>query len=152
MTNLESLIEVMAAESDLAERLADIMKQQQQCLVNCDAEGVAATVEQHEELLFPLEGLEEERERLTRDLWNAVAPEPAPDDRPVNLSMLLGYLDESDAKKLSDASSTLLTNVEAIMKLNQANQFLIEHSRRFVRETLRIMTNDYARQLVDRKI
>lgn len=152
MTNVECLVEVMTAESDLAERLADVMKKQQQCLVNCDADGVAETVEQHQELLLPLEGLEQERERLAREVWNAVAPEPASEGHPVNLTALLDYLGGSEAKKLSEISRRLLMNVETIMKINQANQYLIEHSRRFVRETLRIMTNDYARQLVDRKI
>lgn len=152
MNNIDCLVEVMTAESDLAEQLVEVMKQQQQYLVACNAEGVAGTVEQQQELLLPLEGLEQERERLSRDLWNTVAPEKAADDRPVNLSALIGYLSGPDAERVSNAGHRLLSTVETMMKLNQANQFLIEHSRKFVRETLRIITNDHARQLVDRKM
>jgi flagellar biosynthesis/type III secretory pathway chaperone len=152
MNNVNHLAEVMTTEAEIAEQLADVFAQQQRALVACDAETVVATVDQQQELMLPLEGLEQERERLTRELWQAVTAEKTNDDSPVNLSKLLERLDAEDASRLSKASSRLLSAVEKMMKLNQANQFLIEHSRKFVRETLRIVTNDYARPLVDRTI
>jgi flagellar biosynthesis/type III secretory pathway chaperone len=152
MNNVNHLAEVMTTEAEIAEQLADVFVQQQRALVACDAETVVATVDQQQELMLPLEGLEQERERLTRELWQAVTAEKTNDDSPVNLSKLLERLDAEDASRLSKASSRLLSAVEKMMKLNQANQFLIEHSRKFVRETLRIVTNDYARPLVDRTI
>jgi flagellar biosynthesis/type III secretory pathway chaperone len=152
MNNIHHLTEVMATEAEIAEKLVDVIAQQQRALVACDTEAVVATVDQQQELLIPLEGLEKERERMTRELWHSVAPEAVDDTGPVNLSALLSRLERNDAMRLSDVSSRLLAAVEKMMKLNQANQFLIEHSRRFVRETLRIVTNDYARSLVDRTI
>ncbi len=152
MNSIHHLAEVMATEAEIAEKLVDVITQQQRALVACDTEAVVATVDQQQELMIPLEGLEHERERLTRELWHTVAPEAADDTRPVNLSALLNRLERNDAARLSNVSSRLLAAIEKMMKLNQANQFLIEHSRRFVRETLRIVTNDYARSLVDRTI
>jgi flagellar biosynthesis/type III secretory pathway chaperone len=152
MNNVNHLAEVMTTEAEIAEQLADVFAQQQRALVACDAETVVATVDQQQELMLPLEGLEQERERLTRELWQTVTAEKTNDVSPVNLSKLLERLDAEDASRLSKASSRLLSAVEKMMKLNQANQFLIEHSRKFVRETLRIVTNDYARPLVDRTI
>ncbi len=152
MNSIHHLAEVMATEAEIAEKLVDVITQQQRALVACDTEAVVATVDQQQELMIPLEGLEHERERLTRELWHTVAPEAADESRPVNLSALLSRLERNDAVRLSDVSSRLLAAIEKMMKLNQANQFLIEHSRRFVRETLRIVTNDYARSLVDRTI
>ncbi|MER3522598.1 MAG: hypothetical protein C4326_00660 [Ignavibacteria bacterium] len=152
MNNLDSLTEVMATEAELAERLVDVIKQQQRALVACNAEAVAATVEQQQELMMPLEGLEQERERVTREVLSTLAPERVAEDKPVTFSALLEYLDADEASRLSKAGRRLLAAMETMMKVNQANQFLIEHSRKFVRETLRIVTNGYARQLVDRKI
>lgn len=152
MNNVHHLAEVMTTEAEIAETLVDVITQQQRALVACDAEAVVATVDQQQELMIPLEGLEQERERLTRELWHAVAPESQDNNKPVNLSALLSHLDRNDAARLSDVGSRLLAAIEKMMKLNQANQFLIEHSRRFVRETMRIVTNDYARPLVDRTI
>ncbi len=152
MNNVHYLTEVMTTEAEIAEQLVDVIAQQQRALVACDAEAVVATVDQQQELMIPLEGLEQERERLTRELWQTVTHEKLDDGKPVNLSALLSRLGANDAASLSDAGSRLLAAIEKMMKLNQANQFLIEHSRRFVRETLRIVTNDYARQLVDRTI
>ncbi len=152
MNNVNHLEEVMTTEAEIAEKMVDVFIQQQRALVACDAETVAATVDQQQELMLPLEGLEQERERLTRELWNAVSAQKMGDDAPVNISKLMERLDADDASRLAAASSRLLSAVEKMMKLNQANQFLIEHSRKFVRETLRIVTNDYARPLVDRTI
>lgn len=152
MNNLESLADVMATEAELAERLVDVIKQQQRALVACDAEAVAATIEQQQELMMPLEGLEQERERLTREVLRTLAPERMVEDKPVSFSALLHYLGVDEASRLSKIRRRLLAAIEAMMKVNQANHFLIEHSRTFVRETLRIVTNGYTRQLVDRKI
>ncbi len=152
MSNLIHLAEVIATEAELTEQLIEVMKLQQQALISTDAETVAAMVDHQEELLLPIEGLEQERVRLTREVWNEIAPRKLPDNSPVPLSALLDQLQNDEAKKLSDAGSRLHSAVEQMLKVNQANQFLIEHSRKFVRETFRIVTEGYSRQLIDQRI
>ncbi len=152
MSNLVHLAEVIATEAELTEQLIEVMKRQQQALISTDAETVAAMVDHQEELLLPIEGLEQERVRLTREVWNEIAPRKLPDNSPVHLSALLDQLQNDEAKKLSDAGSRLHSAVEQMLKVNQANQFLIEHSRKFVRETFRIVTEGYSRKLIDQRI
>ncbi len=151
MSNIHHLAEVMMTEAELTERLVDIMKQQQQALVNTDAMAVAESVDQEQELLLPIEGLEQERLRLLR----AVCEEngsPIQEGIPVNLADLILTLPATDREMISAAGSRLHHAVEEMLRTNQANQYLIEHSRRFVRETFRIVTNGFSRQLVDQKI
>lgn len=151
MNSLHHLAEVMTTEAELTERLVAIMKQQQQALVNTDALGVAETVDQEQELLLPIEGLEQERLRLLRAVCEE-SGRPVREDVPVSLADLMHKLSEDERQVISVAGSRLHQAVEEMLRTNQANQYLIEHSRRFVRETFRIVTNGYSRQIVDQKI
>ncbi|MBI5474542.1 MAG: flagellar export chaperone FlgN [Ignavibacteriae bacterium] len=152
MNNLVHLAEVIATEAELTEQLIEMMKRQQLALMETDAETVAAMVDNQEELLLPIEGLEQERIRLTREVWNEIASRQVTDNAPVHLSALIERLPGDEAQRLSSAGSRLHTAVVQMLKVNQANQFLIEHSRRFIRDTFRIVTDGYSRQLIDHRI
>lgn len=151
MSNIHYLAEVMTTEAELTERLVAIMKQQQQALVNTDAAAVAESVDQEQELLLPIEGLEQERLRLLHAVCEDIGY-PVQDGSTVNLADILHTLPAEAREKISVAGSRLHHAVEEMLRTNQANQYLIEHSRRFVRETFRIVTNGFSRQLVDQKI
>jgi hypothetical protein len=152
MNNLTSLAEVIVTEAELTEQLIGLMKRQQEALVNIDGATVTATVESEQELLLPIEALEQERMRLTKEVWNEIASTTIAENEPIHLSMLVEKLESDDAKILSAAGSRLHAAVEQMLTLSQANQFLIEHSRKFVRSTFRIITGGYSRQLVDQRI
>ena len=152
MNNLNHLEEVMATEAELTEQLIEVMKRQQQALVSIDSAAVESTVERQQELLMPIEGLEQERIRLTREIVAASMPKRVEEGEPVHLTTLLTCLDISEAKRLSSVGRRLHEAVEQMMKLNQANQYLLDHSRKFVRETFRIVTDGYSRKLIDQKI
>lgn len=152
MTNLDHLAEVMATQAELTEQLVDVMKHQQQALVKLDSVTVETTVEREQELLLPIEGLEQERARLTKEIFDVVAPLEVTDESPISLSRLLIHLNNEEANRLSSIGNRLHNAVQQMLNLSQANGHLIEHSRKFVRETFRIVTNGYSRQLVDQKI
>ncbi|MDL1891759.1 flagellar protein FlgN [Sphingobacteriales bacterium CHB3] len=152
MSNLNHLMEVMAAEAELTEQLIEVMKMQQQALVNLDHAEVEISVDKQQELLLPIEALEQERLRLTREVWCELTPPPDAPETSIHLTSLLHHLQRKDADRLSMLGSRLHSAVEVMMKVNQANQYLIEHSRRFVRETLRIVTDGHSRQIVDHRI
>ena len=152
MSNINHLEEVMSAEAELTERLVEVMSEQMTALVNVDSATVEATTERQQELLLPIEGLEHERMRLTREVWKDFSKQDVEDSTLINLSSLMSCLKGDDASRISNIGSRLHTAVEQMVKLNQANQFLIDHSRKFVRETFRIVTNGFSRQLVDQKM
>jgi flagellar biosynthesis/type III secretory pathway chaperone len=152
MSNLNHLAEVIATEAELTEQLVAIMKQQQEALVKTDADAIASTVDRQEELLLPIEGLEQERARLTKEVWNEVASTKIVDDASVSLTMLVNHLNDEEATRLSTVGGRLHSAVKEMTSVNQANQYLIDHSRKFVRETFRIVTNGFSRKLVDHKI
>lgn len=151
MSNLNHLAAVMSTEAELTEQLVEVLKRQQEALVKTDATGIASAIEVQEELLLPIEGLEQERQRLTKEVWAEIGSRPTEDEQ-VNLSMLLSHLEKADAEELSSAGGRLRAAISDVMSVNEANRYLIDHSRKFVRETFRIVTNGFSRQLVDHKI
>lgn len=151
MENLTHLREVMATEAELSEQLLQLMKMQQQALVQLDSITVEQTVEREQELLLPLEALEQERVRLTKEIMTVLAPQRQSEE-PVHLNSLMSMLSAEDAHRLSDVRNRLYQACDQVQKINYANKYLIEHSRRFVNETFRIVTNGYSRKLIDHKI
>lgn len=152
MSNVNYLADVMTAEAELTEQLVEVMREQQAALVNTDSACVVRTTEQQQELLLPIEGFEQERMRVTRELWSELAPQTHDHHDAVPLSSLIARLEEDDAATIANAGRRLRAAVEQMVTLKQANEYLIEHSRKLVRETMKIVTNDYSRQLVDQKI
>jgi hypothetical protein len=152
MSSLYDLTAVIATEAELTEQLAEVMRLQQNALIRTDASTIASSVEKQEELLLPIEGLENERLRLTEEVWRAVSSKETLNVEHPTFSTLLKSLEEKDAEILSSVSGRLRSAVHEVMSLNQSNQYLIEHSRKFVHETFRIVTNGFSRQLIDHKI
>lgn len=152
MNSINYLAEVMTAEAELTEQLVEVMRQQQAALVKTDSAALEKTTERQEELLLPIEGFEQERLRLTREVWSEIARRKTDDNDSVHLSALIALLQNEEAATIANVGSRLHSAVEQLVKLKQANEYLIEHSRTFVRETFKIVTNGYSRQLVDQKI
>ncbi len=152
MNSINHLAEVMTAEAELTERLVEVLRNQQSALVKIDAKAVETTTELQQELLLPIEGLEQERLRLARAVWAEGAKQTVDERTPIHLTSLVSVLQKEDAGRIVNIGNRLHAAVEQTVKLNQANQYLIEHSRKFVRETFKIVTDGFARQLVDQRI
>ena len=152
MNSLNHLAEVMATEAELTEQLVEVMKRQQAALIKTDAEGVARAVDRQEELMLVVEGLENERLRLAKEAWNEVTPQSTSASEHISLGQLLDLLSREQASQLSTVGRRLHVAVETIVQLNEANSYLIDHSRKFVKETFRIVTGGYTRQLFDQRI
>jgi flagellar biosynthesis/type III secretory pathway chaperone len=152
MNNINYLADVMTAEAELTEQLVEAMRQQQAALVKTDSATIETITERQEELLLPIEGFERERLRLTREVWSEIAGEKTDDADVIHVSSLILLLQNEEAATIANVAKRLHTAVEQLVTLKQANDYLIEHSRKFVRETFKIVSNGYARQLVDQKI
>jgi flagellar biosynthesis/type III secretory pathway chaperone len=152
MNSINYLAEIMTAEAELTEQLVEVMRNQQAALVKIDPLAVERATDRQQELLLPIEGLEQERVRLTREVWSQCAQQVIDESASVNLASLIKFMEREDAGRITAVGSRLHNAVEQMVKLNQANQYLIEHSRKLVHETFKIVTNGFSRQLVDQRI
>ncbi len=75
----------------------------------------------------------------------------SPADRGVTIRQLLECLPAGDAVRISTIAARLRIVVERILHMNEQNRILLQRSLRFVQETLRLVTDDHTRQLVDHR-
>ena len=134
MAENRDLSEVLRTQVDLAEALASLGKDMQRAIVRFDAEAIGAITRRQEELLVPFHRLEAERMRLSGGTPLAATKETPGSD----LLEVLGL--------------RLRTTGTEILRLSRMNTLLLERSRRYVRETLNILTDNSHKQLVDERM
>jgi flagellar biosynthesis/type III secretory pathway chaperone len=152
MKDIESLKNVLEAEIEVAGGIYDHLSREQEAIIRLSAGDLAASVRAGTMLLKPLEELEQERGRCAEEIGKRLFPDGSPQLRTMNVRELLRYLPPADALVVSGAADRLRTVVENIVAVNGRNRVLLERSRRFVDETLRIVTDDHTRTLIDQRM
>lgn len=149
MTTIEKFTEVLKTEAEVADAILGTLYDQQQAIIHFRDGTMMAAVERQRQLIEPMESLERERQNLCAAFDSTMRSGAA---ERFSLSTLARKLPESDAAKLLGAGKLLKGKVEKIMKVNNQNKMLLDNSLRFVRHSLRIMTDNYAKKLIDTKM
>lgn len=149
-TTIEELEQVMQSEVELGESLLSVMREKQRSIVGLHGEHLTTVVVQEEELIRPFQQLEQRRVALAKTLVGWMPGSTT--EVPVSLAEILRHLEPSDALRISTISMRLRTVSERIIHMNEQNRILLQRSLRFVQETLRMVTDDHTRQLVDHRM
>jgi flagellar biosynthesis/type III secretory pathway chaperone len=150
MATSDDLERVLQSELDLAETLFDLLSRKQRAIVDLDIDALTALTREAEDLVEPLQKLERERTQLVVLLGGGRGN--GGDGRlPEGIDQLAALLPESAAARLTQRAARLRLAVERIVNVNRRNKALLDTSLRFVRETLRFVTDDHRRNLVDHK-
>ena len=128
------LTEILRTQVDLAQALATLGKEMQRAIVCFDADAIAQLTRRQEELLVPFHRLEAERARLAGD------------------PRLGAGGAEGEQESLGGLASRLRETGMEILHLSRLNTLLLERSRRYVRETLKILTENNTKKLVDERM
>jgi flagellar biosynthesis/type III secretory pathway chaperone len=150
-TTAEQLATVLQSEAEISDELLKAMEKKQESLIFFKADVMADAVDRERALLKQMRELEQERERIVADLASAVPALKGRSKGPT-VSELVSYLEGSAGTKLSDLAQRIKTVGHHVQQKNQQNRMLLDSSARFIKNTLRILTEDSARQLVDRTI
>lgn len=142
MARTEALQQIMKAQADLMDAIVETLNGTQYALVLADAAGLEHNTGREEELLHPFHDLEDERMKHVRELT-------------ASGTSLAALLDAIPAEERSDVQVLVerIRNCAArIVALNAQNVLLIRNAKRFVQETLRIITDDRRHNIVDERI
>jgi len=142
MTKSEELGQIMDVQVDLMEALVKTLHETQKALVNADRTLLDKSIRREEELVKPFHELETERNRCVQELAGT----------PSTITALLSSLNENERMKVLDLRKRMTSAAESIMTLNEQNRVLIRNARRFVEETIRLITDDHRRQLIDERM
>ena len=150
MKNVEELKTILETEADLAHALLAEVTHEQEAIIKLQGQDVAATVSAQQELLKPLENLEVERTRCIQSIGGELK-NPALGKSPT-VKELVKALPATDGEQIAAAAEQLRSVVEQIVTTNGRNKVLLDRSRRFVDETLRIVTEDHTRKIIDQRM
>ncbi|HXX62559.1 MAG TPA: flagellar export chaperone FlgN [Bacteroidota bacterium] len=150
MKNVEELKTILETEADLAHALLAEVTHEQEAIIKLQGQDVAATVGAQQELLKPLENLEVERTRCIQSIGGELK-NPALGKSPT-VKELVKALPATDGEQIAAAAEQLRSVVERIVTTNGRNKVLLDRSRRFVDETLRIVTEDHTRKIIDQRM
>lgn len=158
MEKIEQLGQILQTEADLVEALAGVMVQKQQSIVRFDAGGLGTLTQREQDLLVPFQALESERMKLAAELAGTLpaAGSPVAGETPAppapTMRELLAALEVPTGTPVAGHAARLRAGVRRVLDLSQQNRMLMRHSLRFVRETLRLITKDNTRPLVDQRM
>jgi flagellar biosynthesis/type III secretory pathway chaperone len=152
MKDVEALKTILESEAELATGIYDQVTREMEAIIRISASGVAATVRAETELMKPLEILDRERARCADEIGKRLFPDGTQHPRSMTVRELVRYLPPAEAVAVSGAADRLRSVVENIVAANGRNRVLLERSRRFVEETLRIVTDDHTRTLIDQRM
>lgn len=142
MTMSEQLRNIMNAQADLMDALTETLAGTQQALLRADGDALAEYTRREESFLRPFHDLEFERERCVREI---AGPEGSMTD-------LLASVPKDEREPLESLAKRMRTAARRIVELNGQNRVLIQNAQRFVQETIRIITDDHRRKLVDERM
>ncbi|GBD90561.1 flgN protein [bacterium BMS3Abin04] len=131
--------------------LLEIIKNKQKALVERDDDSIKLSVKREEKILLKIQSLEEKRISAIETVYteNNLSIE---DYRITTLLQSLNSsLDKKTIEVLSDYKLNIKNLILEIMKLNQQNMFLIQHTRQFFSETINAILSSTKRSLIDRK-
>ncbi len=145
MTKTEDLERLLQTEAELAEALVGVITKKQVAIVGFKGDALSALTVQEEDLVNPLQRLEAERIRISSEIAGAEVSR-------VVLRDLTTRMPKKDADRIMSHANRLRTAVKRIVGLSEQNRILLNQSLRYVRETLRIITANHTRKLIDKKM
>ena len=153
MKRIDQLIQVMDKETEFVQKLTHIIDIKQNAIVHLDSIILDEVIQNEEMLIEPLRLLESERLKLLETIANGVnIPDEEFNSGRTSFEFLIRHLTADEALKVNESAKRLKAAVGYVIKLNEQNKHLIKHSRGFIQESLRILTDNYNRQVIDQKI
>jgi flagellar biosynthesis/type III secretory pathway chaperone len=146
MNFVAQLRDVVTAEAQLSEGLVSVLQLQQEALVRNDVTELQTLVDRSEELMHPMVALERERERLSEMIMGNAVKGGA-----VRSDDLVRRVGGNEGAALANVIRRLRVASREIVRINDLNRPLLEHAQAFIRQTLRAATDDYRKNLIDRK-
>jgi flagellar biosynthesis/type III secretory pathway chaperone len=136
---------------ELGEALLQLLVNKQRTIVGMQSDALSTLLQQEEQLLRPFQNLEAERVRLTAELVGRSDEGVIHGTGMISVVELLGHLPATDSVRISTMAMRLRTVVERILHMNGQNRILLQRSLRFVQDTLRMVTDDHTRALIDHR-
>ena len=151
MSKLDDLAGLLRREEDIAQEILRTIEEQKDALMRIDVDAVMRSVVRQQSLLATANDLERKR----RQLLHAIAPSlfaATPPEKIHSMAELAQRHRDVIGDAMAEACVRLSRLAKKIQEANRMNRLLLESAARFVRGSLRILTRDFSRSLVDQRV
>ncbi len=146
----DRLEEILRKEIAAAQELTDLLERQEYAIVHLNMEQLDALMEQEHQLVLSFQNLEKDRLKVVEELVPTARLKRT--KHALTLRDVAALCDGPAAERLQLLGDTLRRETEAILSANRRIKILLNHSLRFVRESVDLLTDGRTKQLVDQKI
>lgn len=140
---IDELETIITMEAELAELIAPNLRLQQIAIIHSDADTLGSLISQLQELMLPFENLETARMLIISE----IAGKPN-----ATLNQITSQLPVDTAERILKAGNRMFDAFKLIQATNQENKSLLDNALNFVRENVKLLTENHTKQLVDCRI
>ena len=148
----EKLLEILTDEENLLSSILKTAEEKQVALVSNNRDSLDASIKEEEKFLPRLREIEISRIKALQSIYLSAGKKA--DD--YTIGALLGEFEENltedEKNNLSEKQKKIRELINTITKLNEQNLYLINHSRRFINETINAIINSSDRSILDKKV
>jgi hypothetical protein len=138
-------------EKNLNELLETVQKKQI-ALISMSHQGIEDSIQLEEKLLIRVKEIEKERQSALDNLTLTYNTKFNSTKLSDVVEKLKNLVSEDELKSLTKFESKIKNLAEMISDVNNQNMFLIQHSKRFINETINTLLSNNKKSIVDRKI
>lgn len=150
--DLKELYTTLSKHEQNLNELLQSVQRKQIALISMSHDGLEESIQHEEKLLIRIKEIEKERQNSLRNItltYNVQFDSTKLKDIVEKLKQLVA---ENELKSLMLFEGKIKKLAEMISDVNNQNMFLIQHSKRFINETINTLLTNNKKSIIDRKI
>ncbi len=153
LSPIEQLITIMTMECEATESLFKVLSEQQEAVISYSGEELEYSTERCSEMIRRVRALEKDRLRILEKALQGTSAENF-SSSPYAFERLMSVVDNRGGLKsrLKTISDRLRVAVASVVHKNLVNSKLLEHSMNYAQHNIKMITSEYSRQFIDKKL
>jgi flagellar biosynthesis/type III secretory pathway chaperone len=144
------LIELMNAQKNKLNELLKILKLMQQSIVNQEYDNYQQTIDMHQKILSDIRNIEKERTKLLKSLLGD-NQNYSKNNLPDLIFNTLRIKDNKEKENYLNLRNEIAELIKDVTRYNFQNMYLIEHSRKFIKDLVVTLYGSKNQRILDKK-
>jgi hypothetical protein len=143
------LIELMQLQKNKLSGLLDSLKMMQQSIVSQNYDDYQKTIDMHQKILSDIRNIEKDRTRIIISIIGNQTY--SRDNLPQMIFNALKVKDPNEKKRYLNLRDEITEQIKEVTRLNFQNMYLIEHSRKFIKDLVVTLYGSKNQKILDKK-
>lgn len=144
------LIDLMNAQKNKLTELLESLKLMQQSIVNQEYDSYQQTIDMHQKILSDIRNIEKDRTKLIKSLLG-VNQNYSKSNLPDLIFNTLKIRDKKEQESYLNLRNEIAELIKDVTKYNFQNMYLIEHSRKFIKDLVVTLYGSKNQRILDKK-